>query len=196
MDLNTVQLTRQIYSGLMQWTNGAYEVSWTFAGTTLSEMLTSVALPTSHHFYPSLSPVMHKWMRMQMLAGPPSNLLQRTRGDLRGGRTQPGWRTYMMTCLNWILAYMRLEIWQKIGLSADWCLCTALCTRSGACYYWIEDLPTVDTLNIMDRPTTQPQPAFGHYDAVSAFQNYDFCEARLPILCSGCLELTSKNCSE
>ena len=49
-----------------------------------------------------------------------------------------GWRTFMMTCLRWILGYMRLEIWCKIGLSADWCLCTALCTRSGACYYWIE----------------------------------------------------------
>ena len=25
----------------------------------------------------------------------------------------------MMTCLRWILGYMRLEIWRKIGLSAD-----------------------------------------------------------------------------
>ena len=41
----------------------------------------------------------------------------------------------MMTCLCWIFGYMRLEIWHKIkiGLSADWCLCTALCTHSGAC---------------------------------------------------------------
>ena len=62
----------------------------------------------------------------------PSNHLQRT-----GHQAQPGWRTSMMTCLHWILAYMRLEIWCKIGLSADWCLCTALCTRSGACYYRI-----------------------------------------------------------
>jgi len=30
-----------------------------------------------------------------------------------------------------------IEIWHKIGLSADWCLCTVLCTRSGACYCWI-----------------------------------------------------------
>jgi len=29
---------------------------------------------------------------------------------------------------------MRLQIWRKIGLSGDWCLCT---TRRGACYYWI-----------------------------------------------------------
>ena len=40
-------------------------------------------------------------------------------GDHRGGRAQPGWRTFMMTCLRWILGYMRLEIWRKIGLSAD-----------------------------------------------------------------------------
>ena len=65
------------------------------------------------------------------------NLLQRTGGDHRGGRAQLGWRTSMMTCLRWILGYMRLEIWRKIGLSWDWCLCTALHTRSGACYYWI-----------------------------------------------------------
>ena len=43
----------------------------------------------------------------------------------------------MMTCLRWIYGYMRLEICSKISLSADWCLCTALHTRSGACYYWI-----------------------------------------------------------
>ena len=32
---------------------------------------------------------------------------------------------------------MRLEIWRKIGLSGDRRLCTALRTRSGACYCWI-----------------------------------------------------------
>jgi len=71
-----------------------------------------------------------------MLAKPSLNLLQRTGGD-RGGRAQPGWRTFMMTCLRWILGYVRLEIWCKIGLSAHWCLCIVLCTRSGACCYWI-----------------------------------------------------------
>ena len=47
------------------------------AGTTLSEMPSSVALLTSHHFHPSLSPVvsvslgiLHEWMRTQMLAKP------------------------------------------------------------------------------------------------------------------------------
>jgi len=80
---------------------------------------------------------LHEWMRMQMLAKPSSNLLQRTGGDHRRGSAQLGWRTFMMTCLRWILGYMRLEIWCKIGLSRDGCLCTALCTRSGACNYWI-----------------------------------------------------------
>ena len=77
-------------------------------------------------------------------AKPSSNLLRRTGGDHRGGRAQPGWRTFMMTCLRWILGYMRLEIWCKIGLSADWCLCTALRTRSGACYCCIS--PSVCSL--------------------------------------------------
>ena len=36
--------------------------------------------------------------------------------------------------------------------------------------------------------------AIGHYDTVSTFHNDDFCEARLPMLCSGCLELSTKNC--
>jgi len=68
-----------------------------------------------------------------LLAKPSSNLLQRTGGDHRGCRAQLGWRTFMMTCLRWILGYTRLEIWRKIGLSGDWCLCT----RSAACYCWI-----------------------------------------------------------
>ena len=107
--------------------------------TWLSEMLKSVALQTSNHFHPSLSPVvslslgiLHEWMRTQMLAKPSSNLLQKTGGDHRGSHAQPGWGTFTTTCLRWILGYMRLEIWCKIGLSGDW----RLCTRRGACYYW------------------------------------------------------------
>ena len=90
-------------------------------------------------FHPSLSPVislslgtLHEWMRMQMLAKPSSNLLQRTGVDHRGGHAQLEQRTFMMTCLRWILGYMRLEIWCKIGLSGDRCLCTALHTCSAA----------------------------------------------------------------
>ena len=97
-----------------------------------------------HHFHQSLSTVvllslgiLYDWMRTQMLAKPSSNFLQRTGGYHRGDCTQLGWRTFMMTCFHCILGYMRLEIWCKIGLSWDWCLCTELCTRSGACCYWI-----------------------------------------------------------
>ena len=95
----------------------------------LSMNLISFALPTSHRFHPSLSPVgplslgiLHEWMRMQMLAKPLSNLLQRTGGDHRGGRAQLGWRTFMMTCVRWIFGYMWLEIWHKIGFNGDLCL--------------------------------------------------------------------------
>jgi len=43
----------------------------------------------------------------------------------------------MINCLRWILGYPRLEIWCKISLTGDWCLCTVLRTHSTACYYWI-----------------------------------------------------------
>jgi len=59
---------------------GAYEQSWTFIGTTLSEMLTSVALPISHHFHPSLSPAIclwtsctNGWERQAIFKPPPEN---------------------------------------------------------------------------------------------------------------------------
>ena len=35
MDMNAGKLTRRIHSGLTQWTNGAYEESWTFVGMTV-----------------------------------------------------------------------------------------------------------------------------------------------------------------
>jgi len=79
--------------------------------------------------------ILHESVRTQMLAKPSSNLLQRTGGDHR--LCMLGLRTFMMTCLRWILGYMRLEIWCKLGLSEDWRLCTVPCIRSGACYYWI-----------------------------------------------------------
>jgi len=43
---------------------------------------------------------------------------------------------------------------------------------------------------------TRPQPAIDHYGAVSTFHDYDFCETRFPMLCTGCLELTTENCSQ
>jgi len=104
--------------------NCAYEEPWTFTGKTLWEMPTSSALPTSHHFHPSSSPVislslgiLHKWMRMQMLAKLSSNLLQKTGGDQSGGREQLEWKTFIMTRLCWILGYMSLEIWPLWRLS-------------------------------------------------------------------------------
>ena len=61
-------------------------------------MTLSVTLPTSHHFYPSLSQVvslslgiLHEWMRTQMLAKPSSNLLQSTGGDRPPGRLCTTW---------------------------------------------------------------------------------------------------------
>jgi len=72
-------------------------VNLTITLNVFRKMPTSDALPTSHHFHPSLSPVvslslgiLHEWMRMRMLAKPSSNLLQRIGGDHRGGRAQPG----------------------------------------------------------------------------------------------------------
>jgi len=33
--------------------------------------------------------------------------------------------------------FMKPENWLRINLYRDWCLCTALCSHSDACYYWI-----------------------------------------------------------
>ena len=56
----------------MHWTNGAYGESWTLVGMTSSEMPTPVALPTSHHFHPSLSPgrVVHRSNPTHQLTDP------------------------------------------------------------------------------------------------------------------------------
>jgi len=37
---------------------------------------------------------------------------------------------------------------------------------------------------IQDRPTTRPQPAIGHYDAVSNLHDDDICETRFSMLCT------------
>jgi len=124
MDLNAGQLTRWIYSGSMQWTNGAYEESWIFVGTTLSEMPTSVALPTSHHFHPSVCLVFGRLARMdenvdasQAIFKPPPEIW----------RQPPGWpRTTWMKNIHDDLSLLdlgardkSLEIWRKIGLFGD-----------------------------------------------------------------------------
>jgi len=57
MDLNAGQLTRRIYSGLMQWTNGAYEESWDIRWHDFVRNADIRRITIQHHFYPSLSPV-------------------------------------------------------------------------------------------------------------------------------------------
>ena len=136
------QLTRQIYR---DWWSGPV-VPTKDPGHSLALLCQKCRRPLHNQpatTHPSLRPVvslslgiLHERMRTQMLAKPFSNLLQRTGGDHWGGRTQLGWWTFMMTCLRCILRYMRLEIWCKIGLSGDWCLCTVLHLCSGACIDW------------------------------------------------------------
>jgi len=80
--------------------------------------------------------ILYQWTGMQMLAKPPSNFLQRTGGDHRGGHAQLGWKTFMMTCLRWILGYLRLYGAKSASLETDvFAQCYALVV--GACYYWI-----------------------------------------------------------
>jgi len=57
MDLNAGQLTRRIYSGLIQWTNGAYEEFWTFAGTTFVRNADIPAHPS--HYQPATTLIHH-----------------------------------------------------------------------------------------------------------------------------------------
>ena len=84
---------------------------------------------------------LHEWMRTQMPATPSSNLLLPENWRRPPGRPRTTWtKTFMMTSLRWILGYTRLEIWRKIGLCADWYLCTALRTRSGACMLLLDVL--------------------------------------------------------
>ena len=52
----------------------------------------------------------------------------------------PGWRPSKVISLPWIWSCMKPENWLRIDLSGDWCLCIALHTCSGACYYWIDNL--------------------------------------------------------
>ena len=143
MDLNAGQLTRQIYSGLMQWTDCAYEESWTSLARLCQKCrqlshyqpspLSSITKSRCLTFFGHLARMDENADASQAIfKAPPENW-----------KWQLGWpcttwmKNIMMTCLRWILGCMRLEIRCKISLSGDWCLCTALCTRSGACYCWI-----------------------------------------------------------
>ena len=68
-------------------------------------------------------------------------------GDVHlGGHVLPGWRPSKVISLPWIWNCMKPENWLRINLSGDWCLCIALRTRSGACYYWIAVIIIITTL--------------------------------------------------
>ena len=59
-------------------------------------------------------------------------------GDVHlGGHILPEWRPSKVISLPFIWSCMKPENWLRINLSADWCLCIALRTHSGACHYWI-----------------------------------------------------------
>ena len=103
----------------MQWINGAYEESWIFVGK-------------SRHrtFFGHLARMDENADASQAIFEPPPENWRRPPGLPRTTWTKSIHDE--LPC--WILGYMRLEIWRKIGLSWDWRLCTALRTRSGACY--------------------------------------------------------------
>ena len=144
MDLNAGQITRQICSRFKQWTNVPmkntgchyFPPGLQLPSEPLRGQKARLCEKCQHHRITNQQPLSciiksHRltffghlaWMdEKQILAKATSNLLQRTGSDHPGGRTQLGWRTFMMTCLRWILGYIRLEIQHKIGLSADRCL--------------------------------------------------------------------------
>ena len=102
---------------------------------------------------------LHEWMRTQMLAKPSSNL-QRIGGEHRGSHAQPGWRTFMMTCLRWIFGYMRLRdlpqnrpLWRLMFLHSNFTLVVVHATngldcRSVGVYSWwlVHERRGIDTL--------------------------------------------------
>ena len=108
-------------------------------------MLTSITLPTSHHFHLSLSSVvsfslgiLHELMRTQMLAKPSSNLLQTWRWPL-------GWlRTTLMKNIHDDLSSLDLGIHEARDMAQNrplWRLMSFAQRQalvvSGACYYWL-----------------------------------------------------------
>ena len=57
-------------------------------------------------------------------------------GDVHlGGLILPGWRPSKLISLSRIFSCMKPEKWLRIYLSRNWCLCIAICSRSGACSY-------------------------------------------------------------
>ena len=81
--------------------------------------------------------ILLEWMRMQTPAKSFMSLLPRAGHIHLGGHILPGWRPSKAISLICIWSLTKPENWLRIDLSGDWCLCIALCTCSGACYYWI-----------------------------------------------------------
>jgi len=139
MDVNVGRLIRQIYSGLMQWTDGAYTKN---PGHSLARLvrntdirritnqppLSSVIKSRRLTFFGHLARMDENAHARHAVFEPPPENWRRP-----PGRLHTVWMKNVTTCLRWILGYMRLEIWRKIGLSGDWCLCTALYTHSQWC---------------------------------------------------------------
>ena len=101
-----------------------YKESLVFVGMILSEMLTFVIWPISHHSHPSSSLVvflslgiLQEWMRMQTPAKSFLSLLLRA-GDVHlGGHILPSWRPSKTISLSCIWSCMKPENWLRIDLS-------------------------------------------------------------------------------
>jgi len=105
------QLTRWIHSGLMQWRwclRRILDIRWhdfvrnaDIRRFTNQPPLSSIIKSNRLTFFGHLVR-MDENAELQTLAKQSSNPLQRIGGDHRGGRAQPGWRTFMKTCLRCI----------------------------------------------------------------------------------------------
>ena len=119
-----------------------YKESLVFVGMILSEMLTFVIWPISHHSHPSSSLVvflslgiLQERMRMQTPAKSFLSLLLRA-GDVHlGGHVLPSWRPSLFPASG--AAWSQRTGSESTSLSGNWCLCVVLCTSSGTCYCWI-----------------------------------------------------------
>jgi len=60
---------------------------------------------------------------------------------------------------------------------------------SGVEYHLLYNPPTTE--DVKNRLRINPR-----YDSLSTFHDDNFCETCLPMLCTGCLELTTENCSQ
>ena len=95
----------------------------------LSEMLTFVIRPISHHSHPLSSffilslGILREWMRMQVQAKSFLSLLSRAGNVHLGGHILPGWRLSKAISLPWIWSCMKLKelaqnrpVWRLMSL--------------------------------------------------------------------------------